>query len=163
MKDHIISCCLITVAVLCLYGPQYYMLNKLNNSIASKENSKIEHNIENDKPSFYNKSPKEGLMEALEYYEVKHPKTVYAQAVLETGHFKSNLCINYNNLFGLYNSKTKQFFKFEHWSESVVAYINCVQYKYKSDKDYYTFLKDLGYAEDPDYIEKVKRIESRHK
>mgnify|MGYP004646293849 CR=1 FL=1 len=48
-------------------------------------------------PDFFSKSPQEGLMEALEYYGVEHSQIVYAQAVLETGHFKSDLCLN-NNL-----------------------------------------------------------------
>ena len=61
-------------------------------------------------PDFFNKLPQEGLMEALEYYEIKHPQIVYAQAILETGHFKSNVCLNYNNLFGLYDSKNKDYY-----------------------------------------------------
>lgn len=50
-------------------------------------------------PSFMNKSPEEGLMEALEYYDIHHKEIVYAQAVLETGHFKSGGCRKGNNLF----------------------------------------------------------------
>lgn len=114
------------------------------------------------KPEFFNKSPKEGLMEALEYYGIHHPKIVYAQAVLETGHFKSDLCINNNNLFGLYNSKKGDYYKFNHWSESIKAYVDFIQYKYKPPNDYYKFLKEIGYAEDPHYIVKLKRIVKRY-
>lgn len=42
-------------------------------------------NINAKTPSFMNKSPKEGLWEALEYYGIHHKEIVYAQAVLETG------------------------------------------------------------------------------
>ena len=116
-----------------------------------------------EQPEFLLKSPEEGLIEALDYYGVKHPEIVYAQAILETGHFKSRIFRDYNNLFGLYNSATKDYYKFNHWSESVLAYVNYVQYKYKGDDskppdDYYKFLKELGYAEDKQYIQKVKRI-----
>lgn len=113
-------------------------------------------------PDFFSKSPQDGLMGALEYYEVKHPQIVYAQAILETGHFKSDLCLSGNNLFGLYNSRKKQYYKFDHWAESVVAYLDYVQDRYKPPNDYYKFLSDIGYAEDPDYINKLKGIVNRN-
>lgn len=85
----------------------------------------------------------------------KHPEIVTAQAVLETGHFKSYSCRTRHNLFGLrYNHK---YLIFNNWKESCDAYISKIQYKYKGG-DYYTFLKDLGYATDPEYITKVKSI-----
>lgn len=111
---------------------------------------------------FFSKSPQEGLMEALEYYGVKHPKIVHAQAVLETGHFKSDLCLNGNNLFGLYNSKRGKYYKFDHWTESVIAYKDFIQYKYKPPEDYYKFLQRVGYAEDSNYISKLKGIVNKN-
>lgn len=113
-------------------------------------------------PSFFNKSPQEGLFEALQYYDVKHPNIVYAQAVLETGYFKSNLCKEKNNLFGLYNSKSKEFYAFDHWSESVIAYKDFLQYRYIPPNDYYNFLDSIGYAEDPEYINKLKIIVNKN-
>lgn len=114
-------------------------------------------NIERQ-PDFFSKSPQEGLMEALEYYGVEHPQIVYAQAVLETGHFKSDLCLNDNNLFGLYNSKKHRYHTFAHWKDCVIAYKRMVQYKYKDGDDYLNFLKEIGYAEDPEYICKLKEL-----
>ena len=111
---------------------------------------------------FFNKSPQEGLMEALEYYVVKHSQIVYAQAVLETGNFKSDLCLNNNNLFGLYNSKRGKYHKFDHWTESVIAYKDFIQYKYKPPEDYYKFLQRIGYAEDSNYISKLKGIVNKN-
>lgn len=113
-------------------------------------------------PSFFLLSPEEGLWEAIDYYGLQYPEIVYAQAVLETGHFKSDLCIYSNNLFGLYDSNNKEYFQFNHWSESVLAYRDMVQYKYKPPNDYYQFLKDLPYAEDKDYINKLKNIVRRY-
>ena len=118
--------------------------------------------IINEQPKFFSQTPKEGLEEALSYYGLKHKDIVYAQAILETGHFKSNVCLKYNNLFGLYNSKEKRYCKFEHWTESVVAYLDYVQYRYKPPNDYYKFLSDIGYAKDPNYINKLKGIVSRN-
>lgn len=123
--------------------------------------------VSEEQPDFFSKSPQEGLMEALEYYEVKHPQIVYAQAILETGHFKSDLCLNGNNLFGLYNSKEHRHYTFDHWKDCVIAYKEMVQYKYKGDNDkppndYYKFLSDIRYAEDVQYIQKLKDIVSRN-
>lgn len=114
--------------------------------------------IKENQLDFFNKSPQEGLKEALEYYNVKYPDIIYAQAILETGHFKSNLCINNNNLFGLYDSKNKKYYTFDHWKDCIIAYKEMVQYKYKDGDDYYKFLSDIGYAEDAKYIDKLKEI-----
>jgi len=86
---------------------------------------------------------------------IKHPKIVLAQAKLETGDYTSNLSRKHGNLFGL--KGRKGYVKFNNWKESVVAYRDWVQYKYKGG-DYYAFLKKIGYASDPRYIEKVKQM-----
>lgn len=103
------------------------------------------------------------LIDALNYYNVKHPNIVYAQAVLETGNFKSRVCKEYNNLFGLYDSNKKDYYRFDHWSDSILGYINYIQYKYDSSDDYYVFLDDIGYAEDSLYVYKLKRIIDKSK
>lgn len=113
-------------------------------------------------PSFYSKTPQEGLWDALIYYDIKHPEIVYAQALLETGYFKSKGCIRDHNLFGLYNSKKRQYHKFSHWTESVKAYKEWVQYKYKPPNDYYEFLSSLPYATDKNYIKILKQIVKRN-
>ena len=118
--------------------------------------------IINEQPQFFSQTPKEGLEEALSYYGLEHKDIVYAQAVLETGHFKSDLCLNDNNLFGLYNSKKHRYHTFDHWTESVVAYLDYVQHRYKPPNDYYKFLLDIGYAKDPNYISKLKGIVNRN-
>lgn len=101
------------------------------------------------------------VLQACEYYNVHHSDIVVAQAILETGHFKSNNCLKGNNLFGLYNSHKKEFFKFNHWTESVEAYRDKVQYKYSSG-DYYQWLEDVGYAEDSLYTYKLRNIKKRY-
>lgn len=110
------------------------------------------------------KDPERDLLKVLDYYNIQHPDIVYAQAVLETGYFKSNLYLENNNLFGLYDSKNNEYFKFDHWSKSVLGYINSIQYKYDStyNNNYYDFLHNLGYAEDPDYNTKLKIIVNKN-
>lgn len=104
------------------------------------------------------KTPEAGLWEALIYYDIENPEIVYAQAVLETGNFKSAICRQNNNLFGLYNSHTKTYYKFKHWTESVEFYKNYIQKKYNPKDDYYAYLQKMGYAEDPEYVNKLKKI-----
>lgn len=114
--------------------------------------------IINEQPKFFSQTPKEGLEEALSYYGLKHKDIVYAQAILETGHFKSKVCLNYNNLFGLYDTKNKDYYKFNHWTESVVAYKKWVQKKYQPPDNYYAFLEEINYASDKEYISTLKSI-----
>ena len=87
-------------------------------------------------------------------YGIRHPKIVLAQAILETGWFTSPVCRNKHNLFGLTNSRTGKYFEFGHWMESVRAYYTKVQYKYKGG-NYLLWLRDIGYAENPNYIREV--------
>lgn len=108
--------------------------------------------------SFLNKSAENGIKEALKYYNIQHPEIVYAQAILETGYFKSRQCLKHNNLFGLYNSRTKSYFKFNHWSESIKYYKEHIQNRYNPNENYYSFLKRIKYAEDIIYIDKLKQI-----
>ena len=106
-------------------------------------------------PNFINKSPEEGLMEALEYYDIHHKDIVYAQAILETGYFKSKCCKERNNLFGL---RGKHYHSYKHWSESVIAYKEKIQSRYRPGEDYYEFLKRIYYAENLQYTNVLKRI-----
>lgn len=109
-------------------------------------------------PVFIEKSAEEGLKEALRHYDIVYPEIVYAQAVLETGYFKSEGCLKHHNLFGLYDSKANGYYRFNHWSESVVAYREWIQKRYKPPEDYYKFLSRIGYASDPQYTLKLKQI-----
>ena len=100
---------------------------------------------------------KENLYNELIAQGVDFPKIVLAQAILETGHFKSHACLQKNNLFGLRN-KDGTYMSFDHWTDSVAAYKKFIQ-KYNScPRDYYKYLQDLGYAKDPNYITKLKQI-----
>lgn len=88
---------------------------------------------------------------------IRYPKIVLAQAILETGWFTSPVCRNKHNLFGLTNPRTGKYFEFDHWTESVWAYYTKVQYRYKGG-NYLLWLRNIGYAEDPNYIRAVVRV-----
>ena len=129
-----------------------YLENKLD-SITVNNNYSYTHIT-----TFENKTPEEGIDEALQYYNIEHPTIVKAQAILETAHFTSDLCVKNNNLFGLYDSKNKRYYSYKHWWESVEAYKKLIQRKYNNSKYYYKFLEDIKYAKDKDYINKLKEI-----
>lgn len=116
-----------------------------------------------EQPEFFleDKPTVELVLQACEYYNIQHPDIVVAQAILETGHFRSENCIKKNNLFGLYNSYKHEFFEFDHWSESVKAYHNLIQYRY-TEGDYFKWLEKIGYAEDTLYVSKVKSIKEQY-
>ena len=129
-----------------------YLENKLD-SITVNNNYSYTHIT-----TFENKTPEEGIDEALLYYDIKHPTIVKAQAILETAHFSSDLCVKNNNLFGLYDSKNKRYYSYNHWWESIEAYKKTIQKRYENSRYYYMFLEDIEYAEDKEYINKLKEI-----
>lgn len=140
---------------------------KLNNKINSIESQLIEvekvtiasdstvladlTSLELNKDNFYL---------ACAVMDIHHPEIVYAQAKLESGNFTSHVYNTKNNFLGLYNSRKKTYYEFDHWTSCLQGYKDYVQVKCKND-DYYQFLKDLPYAADPNYIGKVKNIVSK--
>ena len=117
---------------------------KKTDDITKSENNLPELTI----PNLYKEIIRNGIL---------HPKIVLAQAILETGWFRSSVCLNKHNLFGLTNPCTGKYYEFNHWTESVRAYYTKVQYKYKGG-NYLLWLDEIGYAEDPNYIIAVIRI-----
>lgn len=97
------------------------------------------------------------LLQEIRINGIQHEKIVLAQAILETGWFTSSVCRNKNNLFGLTNPKTGNYYEFNHWTESVRAYYTKVQYRYKGG-NYLLWLDRIGYAEDPRYVSSLIRI-----
>lgn len=111
--------------------------------------------------SYFKGSPRElnlgNLLDVLDEVGISNHLFVMAQALLETGHFSSRVCKEYNNLFGLYDSRSHDYFRFARWEDSVVGYKRMIQYKYKGG-NYLHFLRRIGYAEDTQYINKVAKI-----
>lgn len=103
----------------------------------------------------------EVLYSTLKHYGFPNPAIITAQAILESGNFKSRLCLENNNLFGLYNSNTLSYFKFDSWISCVFGYKKYILDKYKKGEDYYDFLIRINYAEDPNYISKLKALETK--
>ena len=104
---------------------------------------------------------KEEVYAALIKHKVKHPEIVLAQSILETGWYDCDNCsLSVNNLFGLWDSKNKRYFSYDTWEDSIGGYLRGIQYRYNSEnyEDYYEFLEKIGYASDPNYIVKLKKL-----
>lgn len=119
-------------------------LQKKTDDITKSENNLPELTI----PNLYKEIIRNGIL---------YPKIVLAQAILETGWFRSSVCRNKHNLFGLTNPRTGKYYEFNHWTESVRAYYTKVQYKYKGG-NYLLWLDEIGYAEDPKYVQKATQV-----
>ena len=117
---------------------------KKTDDITKSENHLPELTI----PNLYKEIIRNGIL---------YPKIVLAQAILETGWFRSSVCRNKHNLFGLTNPRTGKYYEFNHWTESVRAYYTKVQYKYKGG-NYLLWLEDIGYSENPKYIQTIISI-----
>lgn len=96
------------------------------------------------------------LIEFMDILCIKHPQIVLAQAKHETGNFTSPRFIKYHALFGFQTSDTNVI-KYKSWKESVIAY-KCWQMKrLREDEDYYKFLIRVRYANDSNYVKKLKQ------
>ena len=131
-----------------------YLLKKRESSTLTKNNNAQILN-------YYNGDSHEltltNLIRVIEEVGLNNQLFVLAQAVLETGNFTSPVCKNYHNLFGLYDSKHKDYYHFARWEDSVIGYQRFIQYRYNGG-NYLQFLRRIGYAEDPRYTTKVAQI-----
>lgn len=84
-----------------------------------------------------------------------HANIVLAQARLETGNFTSRMCKTKHNLFGIKHNG--RYATYKTWQESIADYKRCISSRYKGG-DYYLFLKRIGYAEEKEYIKKIRKI-----
>lgn len=151
MKIHVVW--FIIALLVVAFFINVYSDNKKENTIVEKEDSVSVQWRQNhfllSEENLYNELVAQG---------VDFPEIVTAQALLETGHFKSYACLQQNNLFGLRDNKGK-YMSFPHWTDAVAAYKKYIQrYNHPVPEDYYAYLQELGYAEDPQYIDKLKQI-----
>ncbi len=98
----------------------------------------------------------DNLREVLEEEGVQHADIVLRQAITETGWFKCTGCsLSRNNIFGFYYKK--KYLVFDNWLECVRYYKRWQDRHYKGG-DYYAFLKRVGYATNPRYIQDLKSL-----
>jgi hypothetical protein len=113
------------------------------------------------------------LKDYLTELNIPHADIVYAQAVLETGNFTSSIFKKNNNLFGMKVATIRPSTNigeddghaaFKHWRHSVIDYALYSAYYVPvlNQAEYLDFLSKR-YAEDPNYISKVKQIVEKNK
>lgn len=109
----------------------------------------------------------------LKEINIKYPHIVYAQALVESSHFSSDIFKHNHNLFGmkmprvrctLAKGTKRNHAYFDHWTESVIDYAlyqSAYMRNIKSEEDYFAHLSRT-YAEDPKYVSKLKSIISNN-
>jgi hypothetical protein len=114
---------------------------------------------------------RENLFYAMDLLQIKSPETVYAQAFLETGGFTSRACLECNNLFGMKKPVLRRSTALSFSDDKYAVFYNwfdCVEdygywqrfYEARGHdlSDYNAFLASVGYAEDKNYINKLKKL-----
>ena len=116
------------------------------------------------------------LYEQINEKNIKFPDIVFAQAVLESGHFKAPLFINKNNLFGMripkkrettaVNKGKKGYALYENWDSSIDDYLLWQEFTLKNrgnlTRSQYFALLGKVYASDKRYVTSLKRVISEH-
>jgi len=117
----------------------------------------------------YNEFSQEKLVEKISELNFKFPYIILAQTMQETGHYKSTIFRENNNLFGMKEAKLRATLAqgtdrghayYNSWQESVydyAMYYNSYLRKIKTEDEYFEYLKQ-NYAEDPDYVPRLKDI-----
>tara|TARA_R110002020_G_scaffold148779_1_gene324811 strand:+ start:4825 stop:5223 length:399 start_codon:yes stop_codon:yes gene_type:complete len=99
---------------------------------------------------------KEDVRKEIIKNKILFPEIVLAQSILETGWYKCKNCsLRKNNIFGFWYKGA--YIEYSSWQESVSYYARW-QSRHYDGGDYYEFLKKVGYAEDPEYCNKLKII-----
>jgi uncharacterized FlgJ-related protein len=109
------------------------------------------------------------FMEYMRLAAVPNRMVATSQSLLETMFFRSDIFNENNNLFGMKEPRVRMTTAvgtnrghaiYEHWTCSVRDYKYWYEYmtRNRSYENYYHFLSSIGYAEDPQYIFKLKII-----
>jgi len=111
----------------------------------------------------------EKLISKIKEMHFQFPYIIYGQAILETDHFKSRIFKENNNIFGMKQATKRvnvsQGTQYNHafynnWIDSVYDYgLYYASYlsRLTTEGEYFNFLSDF-YAEDPNYVVKLKEI-----
>lgn len=111
----------------------------------------------------------ENLVELMKQWNIKFPHIVLAQSMLETNNYKSSIFKENHNLFGMKEAKrrvtvskgtNRNHAYYNNWIESLLDY-GFYQSHYlneiRTEQQYFNYLSQY-YAEDSNYITKIKKI-----
>jgi uncharacterized FlgJ-related protein len=117
----------------------------------------------------YNEFSEQKLIEKIKQLNFKYPHIILAQSKLESGHFKSTIFLENNNLFGMKEAKlranlargtNRQHAYYDNWQESVydyALYYSTYLSDIRTEGEYFEYLKQ-NYAEDPTYVQRLKEM-----
>jgi uncharacterized FlgJ-related protein len=117
----------------------------------------------------YNEFSEEKLIEKITELNFRYPHIILAQAKLESGHFKSTIFLENNNMFGMKEAKlranlakgtNRNHAYYDSWQESVIdyaLYYSSYLRSIKTEGEYFEYLRQ-NYAEDPTYVQRLKQI-----
>jgi uncharacterized FlgJ-related protein len=120
----------------------------------------------------YNEFSETKLIEKITELNFKYPYIILAQAKLESGHFKSTIFLENNNMFGMKEAKLRANLAkgtnrghayYETWQESVIdyaLYYSSYLRSIKTEGEYFEYLRQ-NYAEDLTYVQRLKQIISK--
>jgi len=118
---------------------------------------------------------KQKLWEEIKSLNIEHAEIVFAQAILESGHFQSKVFRLNNNLFGMRLPKKREttalgknlgYAKYTNWIDSVKDYALFQQFvmrKKTYNKTEYLSYLDRVYCQSKGYSAKLKKIIKDHK
>lgn len=120
----------------------------------------------------YNEFSEAKLIEKIKELNFKFPHIILAQSYQETGHYKSGIFFENNNLFGMKEAKLRSNLAkgtnrghayYETWQESVIDYAlfySTYLHDIKTEGEYFEYLRQ-NYAEDPTYVQRLKALISK--
>lgn len=146
----------------------YYELLAIdNNHVSTIDSLKNIISIINETDEF---SEEEFIM-MVKGLNLLHPEVVIAQSIVETGNYSSDIFLTAGNLFGMKTARVRPYTHYGeykghadylgNWRLSVIDYAlwqarEVSKSNVKSTEDYLTLLKLKGYAEDEQYIQKLR-------
>jgi len=115
---------------------------------------------------------KEGFEKEFYGYSWRYPHIVYAQAILESNDFKSEIFLRNNNMFGMRKAKSRlttadqsyegSYAKYISWQQALAdraIYESCYLHKIKTEALYYSYIgKHYASMEDSVYISRLKNV-----
>jgi uncharacterized FlgJ-related protein len=117
----------------------------------------------------YNEFSETKLIEKITELNFKYPYIILAQAKLESGHFKSTIFLENNNMFGMKEAKLRANLAkgtnrghayYDTWQDCILdyaLYYSTYLSDIRTEGEYFEYLKQ-NYAEDPTYVQRLKQI-----
>lgn len=122
----------------------------------------------------HNEFTKDKLIEKIKKLNFRFPHIVYAQAILESGNFTSQVFKENNNMFGMREAKARinvangtnlNHAYYNTWEESLedfAYYYSTYLSRISTEEEYFAYLSQ-NYAESGDYVKNLKNVIEKNK